>query len=138
MRKLAIFSVIGLIVILSGCGGSEPTFDGSSQEAAKASLAAMFPEDYEKGAPGDDMPPALEAYACAAMQIGFKNLFSEEMDPDKTAADMEAYVEEKMDKAVRSLFDGMTAADMEAYGVENGLIGCLQGLKELSEGPPFK
>mgnify|MGYP001210031174 CR=1 FL=1 len=121
MRTLSIFSVISLIFILSGCGGSEPTFDGSSKETADASLAAMFPEDFSNSAdgPGDeDIPPALETYFCAAMEMAFSDLFNENQS------------QEEMDKALLSKFDGMTAADMEAYGVENDLIGCLSGLEE--------
>ena len=124
MRKLTIFSVISLIFILSGCGGSEPTFDGSSKETAEASLAAMFPEDFSNSAdgPGDeDIPPALETYFCAAMEMAFSNIFDENQS------------QEEMDKALFSKFDGMTAADMEAYGVENDLIGCLSELNEFGE-----
>ena len=121
MRKLTIFSVISLIFILSGCGGSEPTFDGSSQEAVDASLRAMFPEDFSNSADGpgaEDMPPALETYFCAAMETAFSEIFGDSQS------------KEAMDKALFSKFDGMTAADMEAYGVENGLIGCLSALEE--------
>ena len=121
MRKLTIFSVISLIFILSGCGGSEPTFDGSSQETADASLTAMFPEDFSNSADGpsdEDIPPALETYFCAAMEMAFSDLFNENQS------------QEEMDKALLSKFDGMTAADMEAYGAENDLIGCMQELEE--------
>ena len=124
MRKLTTFSIISLIFILSGCGGSEPTFDGSSEEAAEASLAAMFPEDFSSSADGpggEDVPPALETYFCAAMEMAFAGLFGENQDSMKS--------QEEMDKALLSKFDGMTAADMEAYGVENELIGCLSALK---------
>ena len=121
MRKLTIFSIVSLIFILSGCGGSEPTFDGSSEEAAEASMKAMFPE-MDADNKTEDIPPAFEAYMCALMQKAFANFGN--TDPE---------VEEKMQREVLSIFDGMTAADMEAYGIENDLIGCLEGLKNIGK-----
>ena len=99
MRKLTIFSIVSLIFILSGCGGSEPTFDGSSEEAAEASMKAMFPEvnadNKTEDLPPADLPPALEAYMCALMQKAFANFGN--TDPE---------VEEKMQREVLSIFDG--------------------------------
>ena len=121
MSKLTTFITISLILILSGCGGSEPTFDGSSEEATTASLEAMFPGmDFSDGpgaAPGgaEDIPPALEAYACGMMKVAFSNF---------------GMPEDELAKLVGEEFDGMTAADMEAYGVENDLIGCLEAFKD--------
>ena len=118
MRTLTIFSVISLIFILSGCGGSEPTFDGSSEEAVEASMKAMFPEMDTDSKEMQDLPPAAEAYVCTLMKKAFENFGN--TDPE---------TEEKMQREVSSIFDGMTAADMEAYGIENDLIGCLEGFK---------
>jgi hypothetical protein len=127
MRKLTTFSIVSLIFILSGCGGSEPTFDGSSEEAAKASIEAMFPEmnadsKREAAIMEEDLPPALEVYMCALMKKAFENFGN--TDPE---------AEEKMQREVSSIFDGMTAADMEAYGIENDLIGCLEGFKNFGK-----
>ena len=64
---------------LYGCGASEPTFDGSSETSAIASLAAMFPEhNFSPEEPTDDpIPPALEAYSCAVMKMATQELFGE-------------------------------------------------------------
>ena len=126
MRTPLTFSTISLMVVLSGCGEGGPTFDGSSEEAAQASLAAMFPEIDFSGESDfdpmrDGMPPALEIFTCRSLQLAFGNFDN----PDQS------------EQAVRSEFDGMTVADMEAYGVENDLVGCLQefleGIQELEE-----
>ena len=120
MRTPSTFSTISLMFILSGCGGGGPTFDGSSEEAAQASLAAMFPEmdfseesDFDPSQ--DDMPPALETYMCATMQMFFENFGNEDFQDEVP---------------IPTQFDGMTVADMEAYGVENDLVGCMQRLQE--------
>ena len=122
MRKLTIFSIVSLIFILSGCGGGEPTFDGSSEEAVKASMQAMFPEIDADSKEEQDVPPGAEAYVCALMMKSFENFGN--IDPE---------AEEKIQREVSSIFDGMTAADMEAYGIENDLIGCLEGFKNFGK-----
>ena len=121
MRKLTTFSTISLVFIFSGCGGGGgPTFDGSSEEAAEASMAAMFPEyfsdDADDSLADEDLPPAMETYVCTLMGAAFAGAFSD--DPNVEIAD------------ALSRLDGMTAADMEAYGAENDLIGCMQELEE--------
>ena len=128
MKTLTTLSAISLIFILSGCGGSGgPTFDASSEEAAEASLTAMFPEIDLSEEGGTDifqesLPPALETYICAAMQMTFEDIGNEGF-PDE--------------EPIPTQLDGMTAAEMEAYGIENDLIGCMQGflegLQELEE-----
>ncbi len=116
---------------LYGCGASEPTFDGSSETSAIASLAAMFPEhNFSSEEPTDDpIPPALEAYSCAVMKMATQELFGEGLlsDTSNTAGITN---EDWPFPSVFPIFDGMTAVEMEAYGVENELIGCLQAFRE--------
>ena len=108
MRNLSTFSTISLMFILSGCGGGEPTFDGSSEESVEASLVAMFPEtDFPLSLEDGDLPPAIQIFMCRAMQIAFQSSAVAE------EGRLEAWSE----------FDGMTVADIEAYGVELDLAG---------------
>ena len=83
-------------------------------------MAAMFPEYFSDDAndslADEDLPPAMETYACTLMGAAFAGAFSD--DPNVEIAD------------ALSRLDGMTAADMEAYGAENDLIGCMQELEE--------
>jgi len=116
---------------LYGCGASEPTFDGSSETSAIASLAAMFPEyNFSPEEPTDDpIPPALEAYSCAVMKMATQELFGEGLFSD--TSDTAGITNEDWPfPSVFPIFDGMTAVEMEAYGVENELIGCLQAFRE--------
>ena len=116
---------------LYGCGASEPTFDGSSETSAIASLAAMFPEhNFSPKEPTDDpIPPALEAYSCAVMKMATQELFGEGLLSD--TSDTAGITNEDWPfPSVFPIFDGMTAVEMEAYGVENELIGCLQAFRE--------
>ena len=116
---------------LYGCGASEPTFDGSSETSAIASLAAMFPEhNFSPEEPTDDpIPPALEAYSCAVMKMATQELFGEGLLSD--TSDTAGITNEDWPfPSVFPIFDGMTAVEMEAYGVENELIGCLQAFRE--------
>ena len=116
---------------LYGCGASEPTFDGSSETSAIASLAAMYPEyNFSPEEPTDDpIPPALEAYSCAVMKMATQELFGEGLFSD--TSDTAGITNEDWPfPSVFPIFDGMTAVEMEAYGVENELIGCLQAFRE--------
>ena len=116
---------------LYGCEASEPTFDGSSETAAMASLAVMFPEiDFSPEEPeGDHMPPALETYACAMMAMAAQELFGEGLFSE--TSDTEGITNEDWPfPSLFPIFDGMTVIEMEAYGVENELIGCLQEFRE--------
>lgn len=116
---------------LYGCGASEPTFDGSSETSAIASLAAMFPEhNFSPEEPTDDpIPPALETYSCAVMKMAAQELFGEGLLSD--TSDTAGITNEDWPfPSVFPIFDGMTAVEMEAYGVENELIGCLQAFRE--------
>ena len=116
---------------LYGCGASEPTFDGSSETSAIASLAVMFPEhNFSPEEPTDDpIPPALEAYSCAVMKMATQELFGEGLF--SATSDTAGITNEDWPfPSVFPIFDGMTAVEMEAYGVENELIGCLQAFRE--------
>ena len=113
--------VLLCVTVSIGCGGGGgPTFDGSSEEAAETSMAAMFPEyfsdDADDSFADEDLPPAMETYVCTLMGSAFAGAFSD--DPNVAISD------------ALSRLDGMTAADMEAYGAENDLIGCMQELEE--------
>ena len=116
---------------LYGCGASEPTFDGSSETSAMASLAAMFPEiDFSSEEfQGDRIPPGLETYACAFMSMAVEELFGDGLFNESSGTEGIAN-EEWPFPSVFPIFDGMTAVEMEAYGVENKLIGCLQEFRE--------
>ena len=127
MKLLAILISITLLM-LNGCGASEPTFDGTSKEAAESSMMKMFPDiDFDDDGPSEEamknLPPALETYMCKSIEIMFSNFGQNE--------------EESLSE-VREIFNGMTVDEMEAYGIENDLIGCIsgmmEGLKELEEG----
>ena len=115
MKQIKLFSLIALIFIISGCGGSGPTYDGSPGADPDESLQAMFPNlDFSADAElPEDIPPALEVFMCASMVVLFENLDQEEVDTDNI---------------INEIFDGMTASDIEAYGVENDLMGCLSDL----------
>ena len=117
ISKLKINSTIAIVFLLSGCGGSE-TFDGSSKEAAEASLMAMYGESGATSA--KDAPPGLEAYMCFGLKQAFTMAFS---------GASEAEVEQDLN----SKFDGMTSAEMEQFGIENDVMGCLEGLEELGK-----
>ncbi len=124
MKLISILSLT-VLFILSSCG-SEPTFDGSSEEAAESSLMDMFSSvDFgENGKPSEDemtnLPPGLETYMCAGVQAAFSSFGQ---DPAAAMA------------SVNETFNGMTASEMAAYGEENDLIGCMtkmmEGLKKL-------
>ncbi len=131
-QKIFVLFVFGYA--LYGCGASEPTFDGSSETAAIASLAAMFPEhNFSPEEPTDDhIPPALETYTCAVMAMAAQELFGEGLFSD--TSDTSGITNEDWPfPSVFPTFDGMTVVEMEAYGVENELIGCLQKFREAFE-----
>ncbi len=127
MKLITILTAL-MILIINGCGGSAPTFDGTSEETAESSMMKMFPDiDFDDDGPSEEamknLPPALETYMCKSIEIMFSNFGQNE--------------EESLSE-VREIFNGMTANEMEAYGMENDLIGCIsgmmEGLKELEEG----
>ena len=124
MKLITILTAL-TILIINGCGGSAPTFNGTSEETAESSMMKMFPDiDFDDDGPSEaamkNLPPALETYMCKSIEIMFSNFGQNE--------------EESLSE-VREIFNGMTANDMEAYGMENDLIGCMSemmdGLKEL-------
>ena len=111
--KFKIISTIAIVFLLSGCGGSK-TFDGSSEEAAEASLTAMYGKDTPTSS--KDIPPGLEAYMCYSLTQSLALAFSGASEVD-------------IQKDRNSSFDGMTSAEMEQFGIENDVMGCLEGLE---------
>lgn len=123
--KLLTTIITMTMLTLGGCGGNEPTFDGTSEETAESSMVKMFPNiDFDDDGPSDEamknLPPALETYMCKSIEVMFSNFGQDQ--------------EESLSE-VNEIFDGMTAMEMEAYGIENDLIGCIsemmEGIQEL-------
>ena len=122
--KIIVLAVLGAILI--GCGGSAPTFDGTSEQSAESSVKAMYPNtDWGKGAEKDsELPPAAAAFACYSLSSAFMGI---EVD-GKEVGGMGSSDEEmeQVAKHVRAKFDGMTENEMVAFVEQQGIsLNCL-------------
>ena len=130
MDKLLKWNMLAVLAgLLIGCGGA-PTFDGTSEETADASIHAMYPDiDFDNKDKADFAPPpAFDAYACYAVGIAFRGI---EIGGKKVggfgASDDDM---EQVAKYIRDSFDGMTADEMVAFAEQEGVeLGCLDKMR---------